>query len=102
MNKYGYGSKPWYPNVNIKIDGIYGCESPPKYGTIGFDPWPYRYIIWINMNNDSNETTDSNETHWFIYMAISIHSGSSWIHWWIVIICDHDWSWSVESGFNDD
>ena len=27
--------------VNLKIDGIYGCESPPKYGTIGFDPWPY-------------------------------------------------------------
>ena len=27
--------------VNIKIDGIYGCEEPPKYGTIGFDPWPY-------------------------------------------------------------
>ena len=35
---YGHGSKPWYPNVNIKIDGIYGCSSTQIW--YNRDPWP--------------------------------------------------------------
>ena len=42
---FGHGSKPWYPNVNVKIDGIYGWITTQSYGTIGFDPWPFRVSL---------------------------------------------------------
>ena len=50
---YGHGSKPWYPFVNIKIDGIYGCEYPPKYGTILAKSYPYSKADHIPCENSS-------------------------------------------------
>ena len=39
--------------VSIKIDGIYGCEYPPKYGTMGFDTWPYVSTLQSISNSNS-------------------------------------------------
>ena len=41
-NLYGHGSKPWYPSEHQ--NRWYMDVHPPKYGTIGFDPWPYLYV----------------------------------------------------------
>ena len=65
----GHGSKPWYPNVNIKIDGIYGCSSTQI--------WHHRF--WPIAEFLSYETTQTLRqfflaelgltTSWFVFLA---------------------------------
>ena len=36
---------------------------PPKYGIIGFDPWPNMIIIRLMINNDKHNDND-HDNHW--------------------------------------